>query len=201
MDTLTVTPSASLSADSAHWVSPPQSVLAVVPQAASNGQANMGRIFRGTTAAQVTHTFEARIESGAAGQELAIATILINAGTPDQHALSLLAWPGQASGVQESFVLADGGAQYLSHLFTQSIPVAPSAPDASDGWTQVAITLDLSQHTCGVSLNGTPVLSPPAQIDPSWTPGTPAVVLGIAYVQTGASTWTVRYDNVTVDLQ
>jgi hypothetical protein len=163
----------------------------------------MGRNFTGTASTLVTYAFELRVESWVTvlppGQGANIANILINAGAASWHALTLIIAPGQTL-LQESFHTADAGTQYRSHPFSQTIPLASSAADASDGWMQVELTLNLAQRTCNAKLNRMTVVNSES-LDPSWTSGTPSVTLGLGYVPSEASPWIARYDNVTVDWQ
>jgi hypothetical protein len=86
-----------------------------------------------------------------------------------------------------------------SHSNASTYATSPKFPPASDFFSSAARCLHPRGREIQAKLDTAVVVSD--TIDPSWTAGSPTVVVGIAWAQSQASTWAVRYDNVLVDWQ
>lgn len=186
-----VSANASLGLDSSFSVSPANSLLSRLPTSASHDFAYMIRGFVGN-ASKITYTFAARPESWptALGNGAPIAKIVINEGSPNERSVEIDVGSSGSSLLERIFT--SGKLSQTEHKLTVALQLA--------AWRTVAITIDVVQHTCNVTLDGTPVLSN-TSLDPSWVAGSLSVHLGLEWATAQPSPWAVRFDNVLVDWQ
>jgi hypothetical protein len=93
------------------------------------------------------------------------------------------------------------GVDFEQLLKTQSAGTGPvSIPTGVGTRGRLGIWIDVNANTCGVTFDGQEKV-PNCTLPSGFQAGSAAPAIGILFVRPTTSAWTIRQDNVTIDLE
>jgi hypothetical protein len=180
------------------FTSPPNAMLVTTTGGATQVDSAGYRAFPGVSTATGVFTFTFDVRVATADQTSKSDVVLAafqqydSFGTYWDLQLEMI-WSSASSSLQvylsENSELGDGGSQYHSAVASKKL--------ALDTWVRVTLEATFTGGTSAARMlfDGTQVATAPLHV--TTVNGTPELILGTAYVQSGNASWSARYDDVT----